>query len=1072
MGAIAETRDGSGKQIVYGGTGEANNSADNFYGNGILVSKDGGANWTLTTGPGNAFNRRTVAKIVIDPADKTGGTAYAAVCGSGKNGTGGNTGIWKTTDFGQTWTNTTGNAGLSTTDSWSDVVIDPHTPTTLYAAVGNDERSVNSGVYKSTNGGDTWVILAGTAGGSAGRIALAVYDDGTTNELLVSIAYPRSDSGNLKRMLLSTNGGSNLDQLGNVPDYMAGLGWYATTLAINPKDPKYFYAAGGMTDQGTTFSGSPVESFNTGTNWTDIATLNNIGPHSDSHAVAFDANGNLLEGNDGGIWRLNNPTNSKTQTWSDLNTNLQITQFYGIAVDPTTTTVAYGGSQDNGTEKFTDSLAWTNIKLGDGGIVRVNPTNHNQVYTEQSRRFLYVSDDGGGSFSYIGGRLFGNKVNFFAPYVLDSQGNVYFGEDQLDFSSNQGTSWSVIGKPNVNNFNPNDSTIDSIGVSASDNNVVYVLAGGSVFVTKNAKAAVDKVTWTQVTPSGFTAFPGNAVSLNTLIVDPSDKTGGTAYLVSPTFGSKHVFKTTNFGSTWTDITGNLPNIPVDSVAVSSDGKTVWVGTDAGVYSTSNVNGSSTKWSVFGTGLPNAQIVSLDYVPEQNLLAAGTHGRGMFEFQNLTPPSVTTGSATSISASGATLQATINPNGTSTRARFQYSTDPSFNPTVATTLGSGFSNPFGVAVDAAGDVFVTDHGNNAVKEILPGGTIQTIGSGFLIPYGVAVDAAGDVFVADGNNNAVKEVLPNGSIRTLGSGFNRPAGVAVDGARNVFVADTNNNAVKEVLPDGTIKTIGSGFGGPTGVAVDAAGDVFVTVPANNDVKEILPNGSIRTIGSGFFGPYGVAVDAAGDVFVADFFNNAVKEVLPNGTIKTLGSGFRNPTGVAVDAAGDVFVADYGNNRVVELSPPTVAARPSPLNGTTATAVSAALTGLSPGTTYYYRAVAASAAGTVADGRNPPQSFQTPPAQPRTAPSTAAAGSAASAAPATGNSSTSADLQRLIRDEVFLAVDMALAAQGGLPPAAEAAAIEVLVGDILADPLSHTPGGFLLGLGVYDAAVTAQG
>jgi hypothetical protein len=238
--------------------------------------------------------------------------------------------------------------------------------------------------------------------------------------------------------------------------------------------------------------------------------------------------------------------------------------------------------------------------------------------------------------------------------------------------------------------------------------------------------------------------------------------------------------------------------------------------------------------------------------------------------------------------------------------------------------------------------------------------------------VAVDGSGDVFVADTGNHAVKEVRPDGSIKTIGSGFLSPRGVAVDGSGDVFVADLgvfrDKGDVEEVLPDGTTKTIGSGFN-PTGVAVDAAGDVFVADFGNNAVEEFLPDGAIQTIGSGFSPPEEVAVDAAGDVFVTDSGNNAVEEVLPDHTtIKTLGSGFNHPFGVAVDAAGDVFVGDSRNNRVVELSPPTVAATPAPLTGSTATPVSATLTGLSPGTTYYYRAVA----GAFPDPQSPPLSF----------------------------------------------------------------------------------------------------
>ena len=204
----------------------------------------------------------------------------------------------------------------------------------------------------------------------------------------------------------------------------------------------------------------------------------------------------------------------------------------------------------------------------------------------------------------------------------------------------------------------------------------------------------------------------------------------------------------------------------------------------------------------------------------------------------TLPTVANESAAPVTATEATLNASVNPNGASTTIGFEYSTDPTFTPTVQTTIGSGFSGPNGVAVDGAGDVFVADTNNNAVKEVLPDGAIKTIGSGFRDPYGAAVDGAGDVFVTDTLNNAVKEVLPDGAILTIGSGFSGPTGVAVDGAGDVFVADYNDNAVKEVLPGGAIKTIGSGSSLPYGVAVDGAGDVFVADTNNNAVKEVSP------------------------------------------------------------------------------------------------------------------------------------------------------------------------------------------------------------------------------------------
>ena len=238
----------------------------------------------------------------------------------------------------------------------------------------------------------------------------------------------------------------------------------------------------------------------------------------------------------------------------------------------------------------------------------------------------------------------------------------------------------------------------------------------------------------------------------------------------------------------------------------------------------------------------------------------------------------------------------------------------------TTLGSGFSDPQGVAMDAAGNIYVADAGNNAVKKIANDGTITTLGSGFNYPMGVAVDAAGNVYVGDENNNAVKKIAPDGvTVTTLGSGFYYPKGVAVDAAGNVYVADASNNTVKKIATDGvTVTTLGSGFSSPMGVAVDATGNVYVADASNNTVKKIATDGvTVTTLGSGFNGSTGIALDAAGNVYVADNGNNAVKKIAPDGvTVTTLGSGFNNPMGVAVDAAGNVYVADTYNNAVKKI------------------------------------------------------------------------------------------------------------------------------------------------------------
>ncbi len=638
MGAIAETRDQSNNEIVYAGTGEANQAGDCFSGEGILVSRDGGASWALQEGPSGAFLGATISRIVIDPSDHSGNTVYVAAAGPGQHAVkgstaGSNTGIWKSTDGGATWTNTTAN--ISTTAFWSDLVIDPLAPATLYAgAEGN-------GVYQTTNGGNTWnQLTAAPTGSQDGRIALALHDDGTTNELFVSIAKP---GGGILNLLKSTNGGAAFTDLtANLPDYNPT--GYATTLAVSPTNANYVYAAGygEYVIPGTQSSeGQNWESFDGGTTWVNInytqSTFGRV--HDDNHASAFDANGNLLVGSDGGIDILTNTNSQANQGWEPLNGNLSTIQFYGIAVNPTPgANIAYGGSQDNGTEEYNGSSgaiitppAWARISGDDGGITRVDPTNPNTVYFEDIG-YLMISTDGGATSNYVNYNMNGiaGNVPFDAAFVLDSAGDILYGTDNLNLSTDHGADWTQIGKPNTNGFNPTDGSINAIAVAPSNPAVVYVSVGGSIFVTQNATAAAGAVTWQAVSFSGD-------MDRNSLAVDPNNP--GTAYAVVADYtgGGGHVFKTTNFGASWTDISNGLRDSPADSVAVSADGTTVYVGTDVGVYATAD--GGST-WNPVGTGLPNVQVVDLEVVPTLNILAAGTHGRGLWEISTSTTPTLT------------------------------------------------------------------------------------------------------------------------------------------------------------------------------------------------------------------------------------------------------------------------------------------------------------------------------------------------------------------------------------------------------------------------------------------------
>ena len=246
----------------------------------------------------------------------------------------------------------------------------------------------------------------------------------------------------------------------------------------------------------------------------------------------------------------------------------------------------------------------------------------------------------------------------------------------------------------------------------------------------------------------------------------------------------------------------------------------------------------------------------------------------------------------------------------------------FGPGVQSTLATnGLNSPDGIAVDSAGDVFISDYGNNQVVEVTPGGVQTTVpANGLGGPFGIAVDGAGDVFIADANNSQVVEVTPGGVQTTVpATGLSYPTGVAVDGAGDVFIADANNSQVVEVTPGGVQTTVpANGLGYPYGVAVDGAGDVFIADQYNHQVVEVTPGGVQTTVpATGLTYPVSVAVDAAGDVFISDVTSVVVVEVTPSGVQTTVPSnGVDLPYGVALDGAGDIFIADANDSDVVEV------------------------------------------------------------------------------------------------------------------------------------------------------------
>jgi sugar lactone lactonase YvrE len=322
----------------------------------------------------------------------------------------------------------------------------------------------------------------------------------------------------------------------------------------------------------------------------------------------------------------------------------------------------------------------------------------------------------------------------------------------------------------------------------------------------------------------------------------------------------------------------------------------------------------------------------------------------------------------------------------------------------------FNSPQGIAIDANGNLFVADTRNNQIRRITSAGVVTVFaGDGFLgsvdgtgraarfmNPYGVAVDADGNLFVADSNNHTIRRIMPNGAVRvfagpggTFGSAddtgaaarFNYPQGIAVDGTGNVIVTDGNNSTIRRVTPTGVVSTIAGSagrsghvdatgsdarFGFPVGVCLDRSGTIFVVDQSFSTVRRIAPDGAVttfagqqgstgRTDATGtaarFNFPLGMTADRDDNLYVADTYNHTIRKITPEAVVTTLagspgvpgsadGAGgssarFAFPASLALDRAGNLYVVDTGNHVIRMISPAGNVTTVAGLAGVTGTA-----------------------------------------------------------------------------------------------------------------------------------------
>ncbi|MBP7688710.1 MAG: proprotein convertase P-domain-containing protein [Thermoflexales bacterium] len=576
--------------IMYAGTGEGFYNADGIRGAGVFKSSDGGTTWAQLASTADA-NWQYVNRLALSP---NGATLLAAT----------RSGTWRSIDAGLSWTQVI-------TLETLDVNFDP-TNHLKAVASGNFGR-----VWYSTNGGAAWTPASGITGG---RVELAHAPSAPS----IVYASVNASSGSIYS---STNGGQSYALVSSGSNYLGTQGWYDNVIWVDPTNPNTLIV-GGIDLWRSTNGGSTLTQISQWWNSPQSA-------HADHHVIVHDPNFNGITnttvyfGNDGGIYRANNVyTVAGISGWEELNNNLGITQFYGAAGN-NSSGVIIGGTQDNGTPRYIGGTeTWSTMFGGDGGYNAADPTNSNYFYGEYVYLRIHRSTNGGASSSYIYNGILdaqNSTANFIAPFILDPNdaNRLLGGGIQLWRSNNVKATtptWAGIKISTTNN-----SPISAIAVAPGNSDLIWVgHNNGDVYSTTTGTVVTP--TWTRA-DLGTPNLPGRQVTRIT--IDPANTQK--VYVTFGGFSADNVWRTTNGGATWSDITGSgltgLPDVPVRSLVINPNNSNwLYVGTEVGIFASDD---GGTTWTVPQDGPANVSVDELFWLNSKTLIAA-THGRGLYK----------------------------------------------------------------------------------------------------------------------------------------------------------------------------------------------------------------------------------------------------------------------------------------------------------------------------------------------------------------------------------------------------------------------------------------------------------
>ena len=604
-------------------------AAVSWPGGGILKSTNGGATWTELAN--STFNFATFASLVIDPTNAN--TLYASVWyGPAAGG-----GVYKSTDGGSTWSNTTASIHSG---SAADLVIDPANPSILYTGLVGDttNSAAHNGIYETTNGGTSWTllnngVLSGAAVGVSIRLAISPSDPSVLYATVFDPALGNAPDGEPHRYT-TTNGGASWTALSALPGGDEFRYWH-TVLSIDPSHSNTVYVNGDHT---------LYQSINGGASWTLLYG-------EDPVNVEFDDAGAVIMTGDRGIYRWA----GGSAPFQNKHGNLQDVQFYTLTLDPSNPQTVYGIAQDQlDGLKTTGNPVWNYMGGADEvGRVVVDPTNPSVLYEydpnnggspsnadatpasavpdpSSALHFVWKSTDGGFTWTPADTGIPTTNVGFTLAYTSQrafemdpsNHNRLLVGVDSVYETTNAGGSWAAISPVlSAGQF------ISDLAIAPSAPNTVYAGTGdGKLFVTTNDS------TWIE----HDTGLPINQFArVMDMQVSPTNSQEVFAAVGGFLTGfsdSNHVYMTVNGGTSWTNITGNLPHDDApQTIAVDWRFSTprLYIGTLRGVFLSTDLGA---HWNSFGGNMPNTIVTDLELSPTFNVLAAATYGRGAFQIR--------------------------------------------------------------------------------------------------------------------------------------------------------------------------------------------------------------------------------------------------------------------------------------------------------------------------------------------------------------------------------------------------------------------------------------------------------